>query len=120
MGDALDTVLTEIRGLRSDVREDQSKIWDAIERERKCTTQLKINDAKLEGEITQLKLKQNMTEEAFVRHVQNKDKHFNPYYSETLRQKLWRKKPEIAAGGGAGALIVALVTLLLKASGVIP
>lgn len=73
----------------------------------KCVTQNKMD-------INELKLGQKVTEEAFVRHVQNEEKHFQPYFNETLRQKLWRKKVEIAAGGGVGAGAITIIALLLK------
>jgi len=120
MSGALDTILSEIQGLRTDVREDQSKIWEAIDKERECTTNLKLENERRKAEVNEVKLKQKMTEEAFVRHVQNPEKHYQPYYNETIRQKLWRKKPEIVAGGGVGALVVGIITLALKIAGVIP
>ena len=117
MSSELTTVLNEIQGLRSDVREDNSKLWEAIDKERECTTNLKLENERRKGEVREVKLKQKMTEEAFVRHVQNPEKHFNPFYNETLRQKLWRKRPEIVAGGGLGSLIVAIILGLLKYAG---
>ena len=119
MGTALDTVLTEIRGLRTDVREDQKEMWKAIDKGREERTALKLKDAEIKGEIEKLKLEKKMGDEAFIRHVQNEDKHFNPYFNETLRQKLWRKKPEIAAGGGLGTLLAGLILGLLSHFGVI-
>ena len=117
MSKDLTVVLGEIQGLRSDVREDQSKIWEAIDKERECTTNLKLENERRKAEVEKANLKQNMTEGAFIKHVQNKEKHYNPFYSESLRQKLWRKKPEIVAGGGAGAFIIGLLGLLFKAAG---
>lgn len=119
MSTDLDRVLTAIEGLRSDMREDNQQIWSAIEENRKCNTNLKLENERRKGELEKLKLKQKITSDAFVRHVENPEKHFQPFFKETLPQKLWRKKPEIAAGGGAGALIIGLITLALKLAGVI-
>ena len=45
-------------------------------------------------------------------HERDRETHFSPYHNESLRQKLWRKKPEIAAGGGVGALIYLIIELI--------
>lgn len=114
MNKDLTTVLTAIDGLRSDVREDQSKIWEAIDNERKCTTNLKIENERRKAESEKVELKQNMTEGAFIRHVQNQEKHFNPFYNETIPQKLWRKKPEIGASITIGGIIFGMLLAALK------
>lgn len=53
------------------------------------------------------------------KHIDDPKIHYNPYYSESIPQKLWRKKPEIAAGGGLGTVIVGIIIALLSRYGVI-
>ena len=112
----VDTILEEIRGLRNDVRADQNKMWEAIEEGRKCRTVMKIEQMKINGEIEKLKLEKTMGEQAFLRHIENKEKHYNPYYSETYWETMGRKKPEsatsITVGGISFGIILAAANYL--------
>lgn len=110
---AENVILPRLDTLEEKLEKRDEKQWTAIEKN-------KDKAHELDKEIEKLKLEKTMGENAFIRHVQNKEKHYNANYNETLRQKLWRKKPEIGAGGLVGVLITGLVGLLLKAAGVIP
>ena len=112
-------ILEEIRALRKDVRDDMSKAWDAIEEQRKCSTQIKIRQAEISGDIKRLKLEKRIGDETFIRHVENKEKHFNPYHNETYWKKMSRKKPEIATSITLGGILFGFLLALFNYFGVI-
>lgn len=112
-------ILEEIRGLRADVREDINKAWDAIEEQRKCSTQVKIKQAEILGEIKQIKSEKRIGDEILSKHINNKEKHYNPYHNETYWQKMSRKKPEIATSVTLGGILFGFLLAAFKFFGVI-
>jgi len=67
----------------------------------------KAKAAHVEYQVLQLR-------ESVDKHRDDAFAHYNPYHSETIPQKLWRKKPEIAAGGFLGTTLAALLYLLVE------
>ena len=102
-------VYKAIDGLRKDVQHTNEMQWKAIRDGQKCQTGLKLEDARLDKEITTIKIEKKIGERALERHAKDQTRHFQPYYSETIPQRLWRKKPEIAAGGSVGTILGLLV-----------
>jgi hypothetical protein len=112
-------ILEEIRGLRSEMREDINKMWNTIEEGRKCNTQLKIKQAKLEGAFQQMKTDRADTLTILGKHMDDKDKHFNPYFNEGYWEKMKRKKPEIATSVTLGGILFGFLLALFNYLGVI-
>lgn len=81
-----------------------------------CTAQLetRLTQEQMKAKIAMVEMMVIGVQEALEKHKQDMQQHYNPYYNETVLQKVWRKKPEIAAGGGLGALIVAILTWLMN------
>lgn len=79
-----------------------------------CQIDLKLQDEIIKSKVSHLELHQLHIAEDLEQHKSDMEKHYNPYYSETVAQKLWRKKPEIATGGGLGALIVLVLKFVLE------
>lgn len=84
-------------------------------------TELRLSDAEMKARLGAIELMNVATQEEVHQlrdridtHQRETALHYNPYYDETLGKKLWRKKPEIAAGGGLGALIASIILLLLQ------
>jgi len=114
---AENVVLPKLEALDKKLEKRDDTIWLAIEEGRKERTVLLIQCANIQSEIKAIKTEKKMSENVIIEHVQDTTRHYNPYFNETIRQKLWRKKPEIAAGGGTGVLIIGLLTLTFKALG---
>jgi hypothetical protein len=53
-------------------------------------------------------------QESVELHKKDMIQHYNPYYNETLPEKIWRKKPEILAGGGLGALTITVIQWIVE------
>jgi len=94
--------LTEIKG---DVKEIKSDMKNGA-----------VRMENHEQRIKQVEQKATLNENITVEHIKNKQKHYNPHYSESFGQKVWRKKGEIGVsiGGGVGlfSLIIALIELI--------
>jgi hypothetical protein len=112
-------ILEEIRALRKDVREDINKAWDAIEEQRKCNNRLNNRQAMLEGAFNQMRNDRADTLVILGKHMDDKDKHFNPYFNEGYWEKMKRKKPEIATSITLGGIIFGFTLALLNYIGVI-
>jgi hypothetical protein len=91
-----------------------------------CTIQndLKITDEIIKAKIASVELMNARTQDdirvfklELDKHQTDMQKHFNPYFGETIGQKLWRKKPEVAAGGTLGTFLAALLYFLLDKFG---
>lgn len=80
----------------------------------RCLTNIKVNQASFDARLNAIELKSELTENIVVEHIKNKNKHYNPYYSETFAQKIKRKKGEIAVGAGGGTLLSSIILLILK------
>jgi len=81
-----------------------------------CNGQMetRLNMEQLKAKVALVEMMVIRVEEAVEMHKQDMKQHYNPYYDETIPEKLWRKKPEIAAGGGLGVLVIMLVQFLLE------
>lgn len=79
-----------------------------------CQIDLKIQDEVLKAKLSSLELQQIQVQSDLDIHKKDMEKHYNPFYSETLKQRIWRKKAEITLGGGLGALIVGLIQFLTE------
>lgn len=58
--------------------------------------------------------KTKLNEKITIEHIKNKEKHYNPHYSESFKQRMWRKRGEIGVAAGGGASIVGLVVAVAK------
>jgi len=96
------------------MEERDGKLWEALDNVRDCQTKLKVKDAEIEGCMKKLDAEKKATENILLEHVRNKKKHYNPYYYETTRAKLWRKKAEITAGGILGTALSIIALILTK------
>jgi hypothetical protein len=79
-----------------------------------CQTNLKIEDEKLRSANAKNELLLTQTQDAFLKHCNDMDRHFNPYYSETIPQKIWRKKPEILTGVSLSSIAATVIYLLIQ------
>lgn len=100
------------------------KIFDRIDQVCTTNTDLKITDEIMKAKIAAIEVMNIQTQEAVTamgirmdKHTEDMLKHYNPYYDETIGQKLWRKKPEIAAGGTLGTFLAALLYFLIDKFG---
>lgn len=78
---------------------------------------LKNGAVKLENHeqrILNVEGKTTLNEKITVEHIRNKEKHYNPHYSETFRQRVWRKRGEIGVATGGSIGIGSLLFALLK------
>jgi len=79
-----------------------------------CQIDLKLQDEIIKAKCSSLELQLINLQEDVTQHKKDVRSHYNPYFNETLPEKIWRKKPEIAAGGGLGAALVGLILWLLE------
>ena len=88
-----------------------------------CTTQtdLMITDETIKAKIAAVEMMNVRTQESvdslqsqMVKHAEDMRKHYNPHYEETVGEKLWRKKPEIATGVTLSSVIMAIILKLLE------
>lgn len=96
------------------INDKLKSVDEKLDRVISCQIDLKLQDEIIKAKVSNLELKQIQIEQSIEEHKKDMQQHYNPYYNETIPQKIWRKKPEIAAGGGLGALIVAIVTWILQ------
>jgi hypothetical protein len=103
---------------------NMGKIFDRIDNVCTTTGDLKITDEIIKAKIAAIEMMNIQTQEAVTamgirmdKHSEDMIKHFNPYFGETLQQKLWRKKSEIAAGGGLGTFLAAVLYFLIDKFG---
>ena len=79
--------------------------------------EMKNGAVKMENHEGRLKNVEKDTKELkgnFRTHVTNKEKHYNPHYSESFGQKVRRKKGEIGVASAGGGLIGLLIFLIEK------
>ena len=81
-----------------------------------CTAniELKITDEQIKAKVAHVELMNIRTQEMLTQHQDDMAKHYNPYYDESIPQKLWRKKPEIATGVSISTAIFAVILKLLE------
>lgn len=79
---------------------------------KKCVTGNKVKIAKLE--TVQKELVKDFDE-----HRKDPALHYNPYYNETLPDKLKRKKGEVGAITGLSSIIAGVILFLLEHWGII-
>jgi hypothetical protein len=110
--------------METDQKDTARTLFEKIDNICSTTVDLKISDEVMKAKIAFVESLNVRTNELLLtvtmrldEHVKNLDTHFNPYYSETIPQKLWRKKPEIAAGGTLGTFLAALLYFLLDKFG---
>ena len=119
MGD-LETILGELQGLRSDVREDQGKIWDKIEKlddadkeAAKCRASTKLKIEKQNGRIHNIqdKLREAREEKKAVKdHINNPEIHFNKEKAQETNLGYLAKKKILAIVLTALAVLAAGIT----------
>lgn len=114
---ALERIEGQIAETNKRMEERDGKLWKALDEVKECQTKLKVKDAEIEGDIEKIKAEKKATEQILIRHVENREKHYNPFYTESLGEKLWRKKPEIAAGGILGTVLSIIALILTKVWG---
>lgn len=119
----LETVLTELRGLRSDVREDQGKIWDKIEKlddadkeAAKCRASTKLKIEKQNGRIHNLEAKNREAREekkAVKDHINDPVIHFDKAKAQETGLGYLAKKKILAIVLTALAVLAAGITTWL-------
>jgi tetrahydromethanopterin S-methyltransferase subunit G len=91
-----------------------------------CTmqTDLRITDEVIKAKIAFVETLNARTNEELAKinkrldeHERDREIHYNQYYNETIPQKIWRKKPEILAGGSVGVVAVAVIQFLIDKFG---
>jgi len=93
------------------------KLGDISEDVKDIKEDLKNGAIKMENHeqrILTVEGKTKLNEKITVEHIRNKEKHYNPHYSESFRQRVWRKKGEIGVATGGSVGIVSLVFAILK------
>ncbi len=55
-----------------------------------------------------------LNEKVTIEHIKNKEKHYKPYYSETFRQRTWRKKGDIGVATGGSLTVITAVLAIMK------
>ena len=83
----------------------------------KGQTDVKIENH--EGRLNTVESSEKINHEVFIKHIENKNKHFNPYYSESYGEKIRRKSPEIITGVSVSTIISGIVIAILKSQGLI-
>lgn len=98
------------------IYERVKEIDEKLDRACSKQTELMVVDEQLKAKIAAVEIQNLKNAEDVINlrkkideHERSMEKHYNPYYNETITQKLWRKKPEIAAGGGVGLLLYLIV-----------
>lgn len=88
-----------------------------------CNTQteMRLNDAEMKARLSAVELKTVELRDAVHELEKKQDKHnaeeklhFNPYFNESMPQKLWRKKPEIVTGVSFSSIIAGFLYLLFE------
>ena len=96
------TVLGMINDNLTEIKTEQKKVTD-------CMGKMKVSIATNTVRLNQMGDEQKELKKDFQHHVQNKKKHYNQGYVETLPQKILRKKGELTAGGLIATVIAVLV-----------
>ena len=91
-----------------------NSIDNKLEKIESCQVALKIEDERIKHSAAKNELLLAQTQEAFLKHCNDTDKHFNPYFNESMPQKLWRKKPEIATGVSLSTILITLILKILE------
>jgi len=89
-----------------------------LDRIEQCQINLKITDEQLKATTARNELKIAEMQEAFLNHIKDKDRHFNPYYNETYFQKIRRKKAEVGTSVSIGTILATIVIAILRYYGV--
>lgn len=102
-GDSLSdpTVLGMINDNLNDIKAEQKKVTS-------CMTSMKVNIATNTVKLEQLDDGQKELKKNFQHHINNKKKHYNQGYQDTMRNRLGRRKVEISIG----TIIATVITLL--------
>ena len=94
-----------------DMVKDQGHKMDKII---ECNTKIKVKGQERESRIMALEKSNLSNHDIILQHIQNKDKHFNPYYAEGNWDKVKRKKLEIGTSVTLATLIMAVILKLLE------
>lgn len=97
------------------MQKDVGEIKSSVNGQGREIGELKTGQKELKDEVKDLgKEVSEAVKETAILEAQVQD-HINDTHKHlTLPQKMWRKKAEIGAGGGLGALIVLLIRLLAE------
>lgn len=87
----LDLIIAQLN--RMETKQDEAN---------KCLVKCKLDVQQLQNDTKKNLENQVELKTAFLDHIKNNAKHFNPYYEESLPAKVWRKKSEL---GVAGAIL---------------
>jgi len=105
-------------------KESNNMLFEKIDNICSIQTDLRITDEVIKAKIAFVESMNIKTNDLLLTitmrlndHEKNLNAHFNPYYNETIPQKIWRKKPEIAAGGGLGVTLAVILQFLLDKFG---
>ncbi len=71
--------------------------------------EMKLNINNLQNENKEGIKERNLLFKYLNKHIRNREKHFNPYYSESTTDKLKRKKVEIGVSIGGGVSITTII-----------
>lgn len=81
----------------------------------KCLTDIKVNMEKGKGRMELIERDIQDLKEDCDEHKSDKSIHYNPYYSESLGEKLKRKKEEVIITAGSGGVIGTLLVIFKDA-----
>ena len=101
---AENVVLPAINRLEGKIDNQNVAVWEELSRQNSCLTKIKVGVEGLKGKYKVISINLKHIKESFYDHRKDKSSHFNPHFSETRRQRLARKAPEIGItmGGGTG------------------
>ena len=84
-----------------------------------CMVNIKLDGQQREGRLKAVELDGEITKQIILKHLENKEKHFNPYFNETYTEKMKRKKAEIGTSVTIGSVIFGIILAAGKYFGVI-
>lgn len=94
-----------------------SKLGDISTDVKEIKNDMKEGAVKMENHeqrLLNVEGKTKLNEKITIEHIKNKKKHYNPYYSETFRQRTWRRKGDIGVATGGSLTVLTVVLAIMK------
>jgi len=99
----LGMINTNLEGISKDVKDIKTDLKNGA-------VKMENHEGRIKANASGLKATQKMS----IKHIENKEKHYNPYHSESFGQKIIRKKGEISVASVGGGLIGLIIFLIDK------